>query len=304
MFGESLQEEITSSFAITQIASTNVETFLKRKNRVFLSCIARPFLTEGLENYLDFVLEAEIEKDKNRLKRLESIISAFPKFFRNAANSFNENVNAQTNSLTHFVKEDSSWASLNEITIKELQWILKRALHRISSTDFHNKLNIRDNIIDPIRIRKVCRNPKIRNTYFRMIHNDFFTYSRMFKYNMTNSPKCPRCDQIETTNHLLWECFESQKIWRSYNNVLNKLQLTNHNISCYDDIYRIESIDILTLIKIRLVNEFIQIIRPTNWDNLRTNNIIMKLRNIEFHNSNSTNINKIIRRWEIFNALT
>jgi hypothetical protein len=137
-----------------------------------------------------------------------------------------------------------------------------------------------------------------------MIHNDFFTYSRMFKYNMTNSPKCPRCDQIETTNHLLWECFESQKIWRSYNNVLNKLQLTNHNISCYDDIYRIESIDILTLIKIRLVNEFIQIIRPTNWDNLRTNNIIMKLRNIEFHNSNSTNINKIIRRWEIFNALT
>jgi exonuclease III len=304
MFGESLQEEITSSFAITQIASTNVETFLKRKNRVFLSCIARPFLTEGLENYLDFVMDAEIEKDKNRLKRLESIISAFPKYFRNAANSFNENVNAQTNSLTHFVKEDSSWASLNEITTKELQWILKRALHRISSTDFHNKLNIRDNIIDPIRIRKVCRNPKIRNTYFRMIHNDFFTYSRMFKYNMTNSPKCPRCDQIETTNHLLWECFESQKIWRSYNNVLNKLQLTNHNISCYDDIYRIESIDILTLIKIRLVNEFIQIIRPTNWDNLRTNNIIMKLRNIEFHNSNSTNINKIIRRWEIFNALT
>jgi hypothetical protein len=303
MFGEFQQECVTSTFAINQIASTNVESYLKRKNRVFLSCIVKPFLRDGLENYLDYVMEAETEQDKNRLKRLESIINAFPKYFSNAANSFNENVNVHMSNLTHFVKEDSSWVSVNDVTTKELQWILKRALNRVTTIDFHTKLNIRNDIVDPIQIRKVCKNPKIRNTYFRMIHNDFFTYSRMFKYKMTDSPKCPRCDQIETTKHLLWECFESQRIWSSYNNVLNNLQLTCYNINCYDDIYRLESLDLLSLIKIRLVNEFIQIIRPTNWDNLRTVNIITKLRNTEFHNSDWTNKDKVIRRWEIFNGL-
>jgi len=303
MFGEFQQECVTSTFAINQIASTNVESYLKRKNRVFLSCIVKPFLRDGLENYLDYVMEAETEQDKNRLKRLESIINAFPKYFSNAANSFNENVNVHMSNLTHFVKEDSSWVSVNDVTTKELQWILKRALNRVTTIDFHTKLNIRNDIVDPIQIRKVCKNPKIRNTYFRMIHNDFFTYSRMFKYKMTNSPKCPRCDQIETTKHLLWECFESQRIWSSYNNVLNNLQLTCYNINCYDDIYRLESLDLLSLIKKRLVNEFIQIIRPTNWDYLRTVNIITKLRNTEFHNSDWTNKDKVIRRWEIFNGL-
>jgi len=304
MFGEVDQEYITSCIAISQIASTNVESFLKRKNRIFLSCIAKTFFREGLETYLDFVMEAETERCKKRLKRLESIIGAFPKYFRNAANSFNENDNKTSKHLTHFVKEDSSWVSITEVTTKELQWMLKIALNRITSADFHTKLGINNNIIDPVLFRKSCKNPKIRNTYFRLIHNDFFTYSRMFKYKMTNNAKCPRCDQTETSYHLLWECNESQKIWKSYNTVLNNLNLNNYNIKCYADIFRVENVDVLSLIKIRLVNEFIQIIRPINWDISRTKNIIIKLRKLEFHNSETLNKEKLKRRWEIFNCLS
>jgi hypothetical protein len=303
MFAEHDHVEISSSIAITQIAMTNVETFLRRRGRVFLSCINRPFVRDGLETYLDLVQEAEIERDKGRSKRIESIISAFPKYFRNAAGSFNENINTKTDSITHILKEDSTWTSLGEITTKELQWVLKKAMCRTEKVNLENKLQIKSNTIDLVQFRKDCKNPKLRNIYFRMIHNDFFTYSRMFKYKMVDSPICPRCDLPETTKHLLWECHESQKIWNSYNEVLKSMQLDKSKVSCYDDVYKVEEEEVLSTIKIRLVQEFIQIIRPKNWDVYRTKNIIRQLRKMEFKNVVGKSAVKISKRWDILRDL-
>ena len=299
-FGELEQQEIISTHAINQIAMTNLETYLSRKNRVFLSCIIKPFIREGVETYLDIVNEAEIEKNKTRLQKLESIISAFPKYFRNAALSFDENINVRNESITHFVRNEYEWVPVSDITTKDLQWILKKALHRITEADYRSKLDVENEIIDPVKFRQDCKNPKLRNIYFRMIHNDFYTYSRMFKFNMTNSPNCPRCGQIETTKHLLWECYESQKMWNCYNDVLVLSNLENMKIEKYDDLYRTETLGILSIVKTKLTQELIQIVRPVNWNINRTIEIINKMRNIEIYNTNINNkcLHKINKKWE------
>jgi hypothetical protein len=77
---------------------TNPRIFKKRKGRVFLSCVLSKFQKEGLENFLDIVFEAETDIDRDRKKRLESLISAFPKYYSNAANNFNENLNVKNES--------------------------------------------------------------------------------------------------------------------------------------------------------------------------------------------------------------
>jgi hypothetical protein len=41
-------------------------------------------------------------------------------------------------------------------------------------------------------LETTARNPKLRNIYFRLIHNDFFTGVRMKKYRMTKDDECPR----------------------------------------------------------------------------------------------------------------
>jgi hypothetical protein len=299
VFGEQNEDEITSSVAITQISMTNIETYLKRKGRVFLNCIQARFGQEGLETYLDIVSEAETEIDRNRKKRLESIICAFPKYFRDAANNFNENINIRNETLTHFLRSDKTWIPANDVTTKDLQWILKNALNRIAKADFEQKTGIRNDIINPLELRKVCKNPKSRNIYFRMIHNDFFTYERMFKYKMSTNPNCPRCNQVETSKHLLWECADSKKMWSSYNDILKQSNYENMIISCYEDLYRIEGVPLLMTIKLKLIQELIQIVRPTNWCKNRTINLILQLRNIEMHSMNPDNI-KIMRRWENF----
>ena len=122
----------------------------------------------------------------------------------------------------------------------------------------------------------------------------------MFKFNMTNSPNCPRCGQIETTKHLLWECYESQKMWNCYNDVLVLSNLENMKIEKYDDLYRTETLGILSIVKTKLTQELIQIVRPVNWNINRTIEIINKMRNIEIYNTNINNkcLHKINKKWE------
>jgi hypothetical protein len=68
------------------------------------------------------------------------------------------------------------------ITVKELQVTLKNALKKIDVLDFKKKLGI-DNFDEEniTRIRSNCKNPKLRNIYFRLIHNDFFTHAKRKK---------------------------------------------------------------------------------------------------------------------------
>jgi hypothetical protein len=70
--------------------------------------------------------------------------------------------------------------NLNTITVKELQVTQKNAMKKIDILDVKNKVGI-DNIDEDniTRFRSNCKNPKLRNIYFRLIHNDFFTHVRM-----------------------------------------------------------------------------------------------------------------------------
>jgi hypothetical protein len=293
-------EDIDSTIAINQIAMTKVSTYLNRKSRVFLRCIFEQFRKEGMESLLDVVTAAETEMCRKKSKRLEAIIEAFPKYFRNATNCFDENINSKEEEMTHFLKADSSWVPIHDVTTKDLQLILKSALNKTSNFEPGSKLGI--NLTDKLNItlfRENCKNIKLRSIHFRLIHNDFFTYSRMFKFKMCNSPKCPRCEENETTKHLLWECRESQKIWKYYNEIISEQGMRGAQINTYEDIYTTDKIGPLSIIKMKIVQEFIQIERPVNWSKERVKQLIINLRNIEMFNlSNQTK--PVNSKWKNF----
>jgi hypothetical protein len=73
------------------------------------------------------------------------------------------------------------------------------------------------------------------------------------------------------------------------------------NISKYEDVYRTESVAVVSIIKTKIINEFIQIVRPVNWTIDNIENLVMKIRNIEIYNSIKRNDrNKILKQWKIF----
>ena len=51
-----------------------------------------------------------------------------------------------------------------------------------------------------------------------------------------------RCQQIESTKHLLWGCSESRNIWELFNTwITNNNNLISDRINEYEDIYKVIS---------------------------------------------------------------
>ena len=117
---------------------------------------------------------------------------------------------------------------------------------------------------------------------------------------MVATDKCQRCNEKETYKHLLWECKEAKKIWINYNNYLQHIKYPQDKIETYQDVYLIPNISAISTVKMKIIQEMIQIKRPTGWTMETIRKIAMEMKNIELYNSKTNNsIDKMRRKWNI-----
>ena len=247
-----------------------------------MECIFRGMKLEGIESLNDLLIEEEFTRDRVRLKNLMVIKNRIPEGLVKIGNNYSDEMNTKLGSLTHFYIGDNTFIPVEEITVKTLQNILKIAMGRTEIVDYNKKLGISDFDKESImEIRRNVSNVKLRNTYFRLINKDFFTKDRMFRFKMTLDNKCERCGGVEEVKHLLWECRETRKMWENYNTILGEVGLNNFNIKEYNDVYKFNGLGALNTIKLKLINELIQIVRPTHFSVERIKKLIINLRNTE-----------------------
>ena len=103
----------------------------------------------------------------------------------------------------------------------------------------------------------------------------------MVKFKMIESPECVRCGEIETNNHLLYECMYSRRMWNQYNFVIKDMLNSTFEVKRKEDIFNFEIGHIENIIKIRLINELIQIERPKIWTKEKIINMIVDTRNCD-----------------------
>ncbi len=90
------------------------------------------------------------------------------------AKSFSDDVNTELLALTHFYVGNDTFVPVHDITVKQLQTLLKSALSKTTKTEFERKLQISN--FDPdciVKVRKQISNVKLRNIFYRLINNDF-----------------------------------------------------------------------------------------------------------------------------------
>jgi hypothetical protein len=186
-----LQEECeTDRNLIDEVSSINLTTYLKRKNKVFMLCMIKPLTKNGILTLGKLIQAHEYETDEKLMKTMKIIISTFPETLINIAKCYNEEINTDNDDMKYMLIAPNTRKIICSITVKELQVTLKNALKKIEVLDVRNKVGIdnfdEDNIT---KFRSNCKNPKLRNIYFRLIHNDFFTHVRMKKYKITVTDK-------------------------------------------------------------------------------------------------------------------
>ena len=65
-----------------------------------------------------------------------------------------------------------------------------------------------------LKFIKNCKNTKLRHIFFKVISGEIFSKERIYRFVMIDNNRCERCEEVETTKHLQWDCAESRKIWK------------------------------------------------------------------------------------------
>ena len=91
---------------------------------------------------------------------------------------------------------------------------------------------------------------------------------------MSETPNCQRCGMIEGNKHLLFECKTSRDMWAVYNQKMEKLIKNFERIDSYEKIFDFKGGSMENIVKIKLIQETIQIKRPTYWSNEKMEIII------------------------------
>jgi hypothetical protein len=233
---------------------------LKRKNRTFMICMTKPLTKSGITSLGELTQAYEFENDEKLMKNMKIIISTLPEALVKISKCYNDDINTNKDELQYIQIAPGFRKDVNSITVKELQVTLKNALKKIETLNVKDKLGIENFDEENItKFRINCKNPKLRNIYFRMIHNDFYTHVRMKKFKMTSTDKCPRCGEVETSEHLLWKCVHVQNIWNLFNQVMNQINNSQDCVLLYENVFKMGDNSAICVVKMKIIQALIQI---------------------------------------------
>jgi hypothetical protein len=271
----------SSTIAINEVGSIYIPNYLVRKNKPLELCVFNALKEEGIERLSDLLEEIEISNNAKRDTILKFIESTFPDELMQIAKNFDKSVNEEQVEPSHFYLGNDTFVQVDKITVKQLQSRLKIALNKVTEVDYCLKNKIKEfDLSEIMLVRKQVKNVKLRNVYYRLINNDFYSKTKLKKFKITQDDKCERCQQIETTRHLLWDCHWSQKMWKNLNIIFDQQKLSI-KIQSFEDIFNFKNSSCINTIKLRLINELIQIERPKHLDQQNITNIIRNLMKLE-----------------------
>jgi DNA gyrase/topoisomerase IV subunit A len=115
---------------------------------------------------------------------------------------------------------------------------------------------------------------------------------------MTQTDKCPRFGITESISHLLCECPHANNIWNEYNNFMIKVGQNRDCVNNYQSIYSTANSPATTLIKIKVIQEMIQIIRPKSWNKEKMEDLVRDLFTTENYIARKNHeIDKFHEKW-------
>ena len=89
-------------------------------------------------------------------------------------------------------------------------------------------------------------------------------------------------------------------MWRSFNDYIKMINQEQCEVKRYEDVFSVEGNRIISMLKVRVVQELIQIERPRGWIMENTRKLAFDLKRIEIYNSAAKHkIEETKGRWDL-----
>ena len=146
-----------------------------------------------------------LNPDDRILKKLEKNIS----IFLLAARDFQSN--RQSNDVIEYSFPSRGkiipWSKLSSKIVREHSVIEQQYTPKLLHANTYNEITKLGMKI------KSLTNSKLKAILLRCIHGDVYSKERMQRFGMTDENTCPRCQEVETTRHMLLDCSYSKNLW-------------------------------------------------------------------------------------------
>jgi exonuclease III len=269
-----LEKAKTLKIATDLASSINIKEYLERKNMKLLSCLYNSLRNESIITLGELLQEREVIGQHNQL--IENILKSFSSTTIEIASQYDENVNDYNSNNVWFLDEQHELKEAGSLQVRDLQKMIKLALNKVEILNINTKNNLTNFEFDVnhiTRFRKQCRNTKLRSIFHRLINKDFFHAVKLDRFKITNSTACQRCQKTEDNLHLLYQCKSSLEMWACYNKVIKSNNSLAKMVKNYEDIFDFSGGSLENILKVKLIQETIQIKRPMNWSEDRVRNI-------------------------------
>ena len=123
----------------------------------------------------------------------------------------------------------------------------------------------------------------------KVIYKDLFNNHRRYRAGLSDTPNCSVCGQVETVEHMLFECPNAERLWSLYSDLCG----TDMPDCLYDAICLDEDIALET-VKSLIFKTLISLDRGVNVERTALINKIKFHINIDNHSANSCNLASVL----------
>jgi hypothetical protein len=298
-----LDSALTSKIAIDLVSSIKIEEYLKRKNQPFIYCQYRPLQQLSILNLHEMLLEKETSHNRQNNIRITNTLSVFNNEILQIAEQYNEDLNDDNLEDIYFLDSNMELRNADSLSVKDLQKILKLSYGKVNILDVTKRnslISFDFNMSCISKFRKQCKDTRSRSIFYRLINNDFFNAAKMFKFGMTDSPNCTRCNEVESSKHHLFNCHYSRSMWSLYNDIIKTEFKSSYSINRFEDIFDFNIGIRENRLKIKLIIELIQIERPTFWSRNKIMSIIAEMKSIDKYiwTKNNLKLEEYNKKWK------
>ena len=134
------------------------------------------------------------------------------------------NVNFPLDQLNKSYMINRQLRPLASLTSKEIR-VSRSSADRIKEFKIGLRLSEQESASWCLRISKLS-SVRHRNTVLRVAHGDVYTQERLRRFGLSNTDRCPRCDEVETLEHRFVSCEYAKRIWREAKKYTRQLIVT------------------------------------------------------------------------------